>query len=147
MRMKKEKRSDQQHLKYLIIVSGTSIDGRIQAAWERIQGTDEVAPSVQQPGNRLLVMLSCMLLHRRLLVDLCLPLRRFCASAPNALVHAHNQQALQQLSNCMAVHDDFISEEEEESLVTELNPILKKMRYESNHWDNVSCCTIFHVLI
>ena len=34
--------------------------------------------------------------------------------------------------------DDFISEEEEMSLFEEVEPYLKKMRYEFDHWDDVS---------
>ena len=34
------------------------------------------------------------------------------------------------------LYEDFITEKEEESLVHELEPILKKIRYESSHWDN-----------
>lgn len=38
----------------------------------------------------------------------------------------------------MQVLPNFISEQEEASLLGELEPVLKKMRYEFDHWDNVS---------
>lgn len=38
----------------------------------------------------------------------------------------------------MQVLPGFISEQEETSLLAELEPVLKKMRYEFDHWDNVS---------
>lgn len=38
----------------------------------------------------------------------------------------------------MQVLPDFVSEQEEASLLAELEPVLKKMRYEFDHWDNVS---------
>lgn len=38
----------------------------------------------------------------------------------------------------MQVLPDFISEHEEANLLAELEPVLKKMRYEFDHWDNVS---------
>ena len=38
----------------------------------------------------------------------------------------------------MLIYNDFITEEEEESLFNEVEPYLKRMRYEYNHWDNVS---------
>ncbi|XP_026313471.1 alpha-ketoglutarate-dependent dioxygenase alkB homolog 7, mitochondrial [Hyposmocoma kahamanoa] len=36
----------------------------------------------------------------------------------------------------MQVLPEFISEQEETSLLAELEPVLKKMRYEFDHWDN-----------
>ncbi|KAM3957853.1 alpha-ketoglutarate-dependent dioxygenase alkB homolog 7, mitochondrial [Aphomia sociella] len=36
----------------------------------------------------------------------------------------------------MQVLPDFVTEEEEIALVAELEPYLKKMRYEFDHWDN-----------
>ncbi|KAJ2937912.1 hypothetical protein O0L34_g14185 [Tuta absoluta] len=36
----------------------------------------------------------------------------------------------------MQVLPDFITEEEEASLLAELEPVLKRMRYEFDHWDN-----------
>lgn len=38
----------------------------------------------------------------------------------------------------MQVLPDFVSEAEEASLLAELEPYLKRMRYEFDHWDNVS---------
>ena len=38
----------------------------------------------------------------------------------------------------MLIYNDFITEEEEKSLFNEVEPYLKRMRYEYNHWDNVS---------
>ena len=38
----------------------------------------------------------------------------------------------------MQVYPDFISEREENSLLLELEPVLRRMRYEFDHWDNVS---------
>ncbi|KAL0818647.1 hypothetical protein ABMA28_009070 [Loxostege sticticalis] len=36
----------------------------------------------------------------------------------------------------MQVLPDFVTEEEEASLLAELEPVLKRMRYEFDHWDN-----------
>ncbi|XP_022831755.1 alpha-ketoglutarate-dependent dioxygenase alkB homolog 7, mitochondrial isoform X2 [Spodoptera litura] len=36
----------------------------------------------------------------------------------------------------MQVYPDFISEKEENALLQELEPILRRMRYEFDHWDN-----------
>lgn len=38
----------------------------------------------------------------------------------------------------MQVFPDFVSEAEEAALLDELEPYLKRMRYEFDHWDNVS---------
>ena len=38
----------------------------------------------------------------------------------------------------MLIYNDFITEEEEESLFNEVEPYMKRLRYEYNHWDNVS---------
>lgn len=37
----------------------------------------------------------------------------------------------------MTVHDSFLSEEEEGNILKEIEPYLKRMRYEFNHWDDV----------
>lgn len=42
------------------------------------------------------------------------------------------------LKRDMAVFADFISASEEEALFAEIEPYLKKMKYERDHWDNVS---------
>lgn len=39
----------------------------------------------------------------------------------------------------MRVLPNFVSEEEESALLAEVEPQLKRMRYEFDHWDNVSC--------
>lgn len=36
------------------------------------------------------------------------------------------------------IHNDFISEAEENSLLNEIEPYMKRLRYEFDHWDNVS---------
>lgn len=36
----------------------------------------------------------------------------------------------------MIVHTDFITEAEEQSFIKELEPYLKRMRYEFDHWDD-----------
>lgn len=38
----------------------------------------------------------------------------------------------------MQVYPDFITEKEENALLQELEPVLRRMRYEFDHWDNVS---------
>lgn len=38
----------------------------------------------------------------------------------------------------MTVHQDFITDAEEKSILEEIEPYLKRMRYEFDHWDDVS---------
>ncbi len=38
----------------------------------------------------------------------------------------------------MLIYNDFISPEEEESLLNEVEPYMKRLRYEYDHWDDVS---------
>lgn len=42
------------------------------------------------------------------------------------------------LISSMTVHESFLSAEEEASILAEIEPYLKRMRYEFDHWDNVS---------
>lgn len=43
-----------------------------------------------------------------------------------------------ELYNTMKVLPDFISEKEEDILLQEVDPYMKRLRYEYSHWDNVS---------
>lgn len=53
--------------------------------------------------------------------------RVICASDPVAEKH---------VSESFHVYEDFISEDEERSLVTEVEPYLKRLKYEHDHWDD-----------
>lgn len=39
--------------------------------------------------------------------------------------------------NSMTVHKNFLSEVEENSILDEIEPYLKRMKYELDHWDDV----------
>lgn len=54
---------------------------------------------------------------------------------------ARELQARAAVLRDMRVMADFISEGEEAALMAELQPYLAKMRYEYDHWDNVSSLT------
>lgn len=41
------------------------------------------------------------------------------------------------LIKSMEVYENFLSVNEEASLLQELEPYMKKLRYEYDHWDNV----------
>lgn len=47
------------------------------------------------------------------------------------------------LSKDMQVINNFVTEEEEEALFKEVEPHLKRLRYESSHWDDVRRNVLF----
>lgn len=42
----------------------------------------------------------------------------------------------EKLHSTMNIHENFISKEEEISLLNEIEPYMKRLRYEYDHWDN-----------
>ncbi|VDK83272.1 unnamed protein product [Litomosoides sigmodontis] len=64
-------------------------------------------------------------------------LRRFEAN----FIHFHNdalwsKEMKNVLLKCCTVIPNFVTEQEEASLLDEINPHMKRMRYEKSHWDN-----------
>lgn len=49
---------------------------------------------------------------------------------------ANDTTLFQTLKTDFVVYENFISLEEEKSLLTEIEPYLSRLRYEHNHWDN-----------
>lgn len=48
-----------------------------------------------------------------------------------------NDEALEnEIRSNMLVYDDFLSEKEEQTLMEEIEPYMKRLRYEFDHWDN-----------
>lgn len=43
----------------------------------------------------------------------------------------------------MALHTNFLTLNEEQSITGELEPYLKRMKYEFDHWDDVSIYFLF----
>ena len=56
----------------------------------------------------------------------------------NKVICASDAIAQKHVSENMFVYEDFITEDEEKSLVNEVEPYLKRLHYEHDHWDNVS---------
>ena len=50
----------------------------------------------------------------------------------------NNNDWKKELHATMRIFPNFITPEEEDSIVKELDPYLKRLRYEFSHWDNVS---------
>jgi len=53
-------------------------------------------------------------------------------------VDASDSDTEQVIRNDVMVVQDFLNEAEEETLFNEIEPHLKRLRYEVNHWDDVS---------
>ncbi|KAK2712409.1 hypothetical protein QYM36_011181 [Artemia franciscana] len=49
-----------------------------------------------------------------------------------------NTEMKRKLEDSLVVVNDFITEEEETSLMKEVGPYLEKLIYEKDHWDDVS---------
>lgn len=59
------------------------------------------------------------------------------------LRHFHNENLWPEdmkkmMMECCTVIPNFITDKEETSLLDEINPHMKRMRYEKSHWDDVS---------
>lgn len=55
-----------------------------------------------------------------------------------ALIVGSSRELVQRLGSQVEVKTAFITEEEEGAFLAELEPGLKKKRYEFDHWDDVS---------
>ena len=59
------------------------------------------------------------------------------ASSGMHLIYSNDPDVLKLAESSLTVKEDFLSESEENSLLLEIEPIMKKKRYEFDHWDNV----------
>ncbi|XP_050402968.1 alpha-ketoglutarate-dependent dioxygenase alkB homolog 7, mitochondrial [Patella vulgata] len=55
---------------------------------------------------------------------------------PQSYIEASDDETFKILANDMLVYDNFLTKEEEKSLITEIEPVVKRMRYEYEHWDD-----------
>jgi len=63
------------------------------------------------------------------------------------VISASDSVAQQDVTESLQVYEDFISEDEERSLMNEVEPYLKRLKYEQDHWDDVSdLCVICSLL-
>lgn len=49
-----------------------------------------------------------------------------------------SEQFTSKMKSSFRLVDNFVSDVEEKSLMAELEPHLKRLHYEKNHWDDVS---------
>lgn len=54
----------------------------------------------------------------------------------NKVIYASHPVAEKHVSEGLRVYEDFITEEEESSLFNEVEPYLKRLHYEFDHWDD-----------
>lgn len=52
-------------------------------------------------------------------------------------IECSNNNVLETVKDDFLVYDDFITEEEETSILQEIEPYLNRLKYEQNHWDDV----------
>lgn len=66
-----------------------------------------------------------------------------------AWIDASDPNTLSDLTDSFIVYNNFISEEEETSLMNELEPYMRRLRYEQDHWDDVSlfCFSNYSLLL
>lgn len=66
-----------------------------------------------------------------------------------ALVVGSRRELVERLGSQVEVRAAFISEEEEQALLRELEPGLRKKRYEFDHWDDVgvACFVLLFVCL
>ena len=65
-----------------------------------------------------------------------------CVKRADDCFDASDESTLKKLSSTFLVYENFISESEEKSLLKQSENYLKRLRYETSHWDNVSILII-----
>jgi len=58
------------------------------------------------------------------------------------VLYASHPVAEKHVSEGLRVYEDFVTEDEETSLFNEVEPYLKRLHYEFDHWDDVSVSSI-----
>lgn len=53
------------------------------------------------------------------------------------LLDSNDAEVMKTMQNFMIIKEDFINAEEEKLLLDEVNPYMKRLRYEFDHWDDV----------
>ena len=53
------------------------------------------------------------------------------------LIYSSDKDLLELMKSSLLIKENFLSESEENNLLLEIEPTMKKRRYEFDHWDNV----------
>lgn len=62
----------------------------------------------------------------------------FVPSPWEKIGHATDPETEEMVKSGVKVYENFVTEEEEGSLMAEIEPQFKRLRYENSHWDDVS---------
>ena len=78
-------------------------------------------------------------------------IEKIMPTPPEYVLEASDTETADILKGNIAVYQDFVTEEEENSLFDEVEPHLKRLRYEKDHWDDVRtsltvCVTVLVLL-
>ena len=63
---------------------------------------------------------------------------RYSSLKSNQLIDSSDPALYKCFEDSLIVKEDFISENEELLLLNEVDPYMKKLRYEFDHWDDVN---------
>lgn len=66
---------------------------------------------------------------------------------PEDLIDATDPETLKDLAESFRVYRNFVTEDEEKSLFDEVEPYLKRLKYETSHWDDVCSHLCYSVLV
>ena len=72
---------------------------------------------------------------------------QFNASYSSQFIHATDPDVFKSFENSLLIKEDFLSHEEEKSLLDEVDPYMRKLRYEYDHWDSVGIFTLLNNLM
>lgn len=64
--------------------------------------------------------------------------RALSAKALNPLIHSDDPEIYKIMQDALVIKDDFVNEQEEDCLIKEIEPYMKRLHYEFDHWDDVS---------
>ena len=69
-----------------------------------------------------------------------------------SLIYFHNSSKwpktlLENMVGSCSVRENFITEEEEKSLLKEIEPHMKRLKYEKSHWDDVGLFRLLSVFV
>lgn len=64
-------------------------------------------------------------------------------NSTNMFCHTKQAESLvEQNQQCLQVVDDYLTTNEYEHFLKEIDQQMKRKRYEYSHWDDVECCLI-----
>lgn len=65
------------------------------------------------------------------------PIEKFTPTPIDTILDASDIRTRADIAGCFRVYENFITEVEEKALFDEVEPYLKRLKYEADHWDDV----------